>query len=210
MTLPRIWLFTMPEAARGPIPAIAEALGACPAGTAGVQLRAKTANDRQLVAWGRELREITRRAGAPLLVNRRADVAAIVEADGVHLPEMGLSATTIASSWPSFSMFGTSRHSRAGLLQARGEGLSFAFLSPVLAVPEKGEPIGIEGFEREIAGVGLPTYALGGIEPEHVGALLLAGATGVAVRRALYEAKEPGAAVRRFLDALDKSAPGGG
>lgn len=200
----------MPEAPRGPIAAIAEALAECPAGMAGVQLRAPAANDEQLVGWGRELREITRQAGAPFLVSRRPDVATIVEADGVHLPEAGLSPETIASAWPSFTILGASRHSRSGLLRARQEGASFAFLSPIFAVPGKGEPIGIDGFEQQIAGVGLPTYGLGGIEPEHVGALLRAGAAGVAVRRAIYQTERPGEVLRRFLDALDKGALGEG
>jgi thiamine-phosphate pyrophosphorylase len=206
MALPGIWLITMPEAPRGPISAIADALADCPAGVAGVQLRAPAANDRQLVAWGRELRELTRQAGAPFLVNRRPDVAAIVEADGVHLPEAGLSARTIASAWPRFTILGVSRHSRAGLLRASQEGATFAFLSPLFAVPGKGEPIGLEGFEEQIAGVGLPTYALGGIQPKHVGALLRTGAAGVAVRRAIYDAHRPAEVMRQFVDALDKSA----
>jgi thiamine-phosphate pyrophosphorylase len=206
MALPRIWLITMPEAPGGPIPAIAEALASSPAGVTGVQLRAPAANDAQLVAWGRELRELTRRTGAPFVVNRRPDVAAIVEADGVHLPEAGISARTIASHWPSFELLGASRHGRGGLLDACQQGASFAFLSPIFAVPGKGSPLGIEGFKREIAGVGLPTYALGGIQPEHVEALLRSGATGVAVRRAIYDGDQPGQVLQRFTDALDKGA----
>ncbi len=210
MALPGIWLITMPEAPRGPISAIADALAECPAGVAGVQLRAPAADDRQLVAWGHELRELTRQAGAPFLVSRRADVAAIVEADGVHLPEAGLRAQTSASAWPCFTILGASRHSRVGLFGARQEGATFAFLSPIFSVPGKGQPIGVEGFEEQIAGVGLPTYALGGIQPEHVGSLLRAGAAGVAVRRAIYDAHRPTEVLRRFVDALDKSASGEG
>lgn len=209
MQLPRIWLITMPEAAGGPVPAIAEALEGCPAGLVGVQLRAKRVGDRQLVAWGRQLRAITRLSGALLLVNGRPDVAQIVQADGVHLGEAGLPANQVRASWEGCSCIGASRHSRPGLLGALAEGADFAFLSPVFAVPEKSAPLGMAGFAEQIAGVGLPTYALGGVGSEHVADLVRAGAAGVAIRRALYEAARPRDALRRFVDELDKTAPHG-
>ncbi|MGB5285824.1 MAG: thiamine phosphate synthase, partial [Polyangiales bacterium] len=90
MRLPRIWIITDPDRPDGPVAAIRRALEGCPAGALGVQLRAKHATDRQLVQWGRELRELTRRTGSVLTVNRRLDVAQIVGADGVHLPERGI------------------------------------------------------------------------------------------------------------------------
>jgi thiamine-phosphate pyrophosphorylase len=40
--------------------------------------------------------------------------------------------------------------------------------------------LGVDGFARLVAGA-LPTWALGGVRPEHVPALLATGAAGVAV-----------------------------
>lgn len=50
---------------------------------------------------------------------------------------------------------------------------------------------------------GLPTYALGGIGPEDVKALLAGGAFGVAIRRAICATSQPHEALRRFLRELD-------
>ena len=93
--LPRIWIITDPSHPDGPVIPARRALEKSRPGLVGVQLRAKRASDRQLLQWGRELRAVTRATGSVLLVNRRADVAQIVGADGVHLPERGLRATDI-------------------------------------------------------------------------------------------------------------------
>ena len=207
--LPPIWIITNPEHPAGPVAPVVAALTDCPPGVVGVQLRAKRASDRDLVRWGRELRAVTRDHGSPLTVNRRVDVAEIVGADGVHLPERGLSPLEVRAEWPELALIGASRHDRAGLSQVAAAGASFAFLSPVFPVPGKAEPMGIEGFATTIADVGVPTYALGGIQPAHIAPLIASGAAGVAVRRAIYDAADPRAALRALLAELDKTGMNG-
>jgi thiamine-phosphate pyrophosphorylase len=97
-----------------------------------------------------------------------------------------------------------SKHDRRGLLEAQEAGATYAFLSPIFAVPEKGTPIGVEGFARAVAGLHVPVFALGGIVPATTKTLLEAGAHGVAVRRAIYDSANPGATVRDLLYELDK------
>jgi len=203
--LPRIWIITDPSHPDGPVTPVRRALEGCRPGLVGVQLRAKRASDRQLVQWGRELREVTHASGSTLVVNRRVDVAQIVGADGVHLPELGLAMAGIRQQWPEFSMIGVSRHDRAGLMTAEQERATYAFLSPVFNVPGKAQPIGIHGFRNAIADVGIPTYALGGIGENDWRALLAAGAFGVAIRRGIYAVSEPGEALQRYVRELDKS-----
>lgn len=208
--LPRIWIITDPTHPDGPVPPIARALDGCTPGAAGVQLRAKQVPDRQLVRWGRELRALTLACRSPLTVSRRPDVAQIIGADGVHLPESALGPAEIRAEWPDIGLIGASRHDRAGIERARADGATFAFLSPVFEVPGKDSPIGIEGFRAAIAGIGIPTYALGGITVSDVAPLIAAGAYGIAVRRAIYRANEPGAALdalyRELDNALDRGA----
>ncbi|MGB5366512.1 MAG: thiamine phosphate synthase [Polyangiales bacterium] len=202
--LPRIWIITDPDHPDGPVAPFRRAVEGCPPGVLGVQLRAKRASDRQIVQWGHELRAITRDTGSALTVNRRTDLAAIVDADGVHLPELGLPPTEIREHWRSLTILGVSRHDRAGLEAAARERASYAFVSPIFHVPAKAQPMGIHGFRAAIAGVEMPTYALGGVRPEDFTPLLRAGAFGVAIRRAVYAAEQPNEAVRLFLRELDK------
>jgi len=207
--LPRIWIITDPSHPDGPVPPVRRALEGCPPGLVGVQLRAKGVSDRQLVTWGRELRAVTQASGSALAVNRRVDVAQIVGADGVHLPELGLPAADISQQWPALQMVGVSRHDAAGLRAAEKDSATYAFLSPIFSVPGKAQPIGIHGFRSAIADVGIPTYALGGIGAEDWKALVAAGAFGVAIRRAIYAATQPGEVLQQFMRELDKSLANG-
>jgi thiamine-phosphate pyrophosphorylase len=207
--LPRIWIITKPDHPEGPVAPIIRALEGCPPGAVGVQLRAKQACDRSLVTWGHALRRATHRSACILTVNRRPDVAEIVGADGVHLPEAGLSVEQIRSQWPDMALIGVSRHDRSGLLRAAREHASFAFLSPVFPVPDKGEPMGLKAFAAQIADVAIPTYALGGIGAKQVAPLLDAGARGIAVQRSIYEATDPAAALQALLRELDKTSRSG-
>lgn len=208
-TLPKIWIITNPAHRDGPVAPLAKALEDCPPGIVGVQLRAPEATDRELVAWGRSLRAITRDVGATLTVNRRLDIAEIVGADGVHLPERALSPGQARAHASGLRLVGVSRHDRPGLVEAAEQGASFAFLSPVFDVPDKALPMGIGGFRGAIAGVDLPTYALGGIDATTVPALLRAGARGIAVRRAIYDAPDPKATLDALLGALDNDPANG-
>ena len=207
--LPRIWIITNPDHPEGPVVPLVRALRGCPPGAVGVQLRAKEVTDRKLVEWGHALRSTTARSGCVLTVNRRPDVAEIVGADGVHLPETGLRVPQIRSQWPRMALIGVSRHDREGLSRAVHEGATFAFLSPVFPVPGKAEPLGLGGFSAQIADVEIPTYALGGVGAEHVAPLVAAGASGIAVRRAIYDAPDPEAALQSLLSELDKTRPRG-
>ncbi|MDH3202259.1 MAG: thiamine phosphate synthase [Myxococcales bacterium] len=203
--LPRIWIITSPDHRAGPVAPLRRALDGRGSAEIGIQLRAKHAPDRKLIDWGRELRELTAPGGSPLVVNQRADVAQIIGADGVHLPETGLPIARVRQRWPRLEMIGVSRHDRPGLVAAQQAGATYAFLSPVFQVPGKNPPIGVDGFRRAIAGLQIPVFALGGIGPEDVSPLLEAGAHGVAVRRAVYHAEEPTVVIDGFLRRLDKS-----
>ncbi|MDH3652647.1 MAG: thiamine phosphate synthase [Myxococcales bacterium] len=207
--LPRIWIITDPNHPDGPVAPVRRALEGCPPAVLGVQLRAKRASDRQIVQWGHELRAITRDTGNALTVNRRTDLAEIIGADGVHVPELGLPPTEIRQHWPSVRILGVSRHDRRGLEAAERARASYAFLSPIFHVPGKTRPMGVHGFRAAIAGVEMPTYALGGVRPEDLTPLLRAGAFGVAIRRAVYASEQPNEAVRLFIRELDKHLPNG-
>ena len=80
----RVLLITDRRQARnGDLEATVEA--ALDGGIRAVQLREKDLSGRDLYRLAERMRVLTRRFGARLLVNDRADVALAVGADGVHL-----------------------------------------------------------------------------------------------------------------------------
>jgi thiazole tautomerase (transcriptional regulator TenI) len=68
--------------------------------------------------------------------------------------------------------------------------------------------MGISAFERAIGGVGIPTFALGGVQPAHVEPVIRGGAAGVALRRPAYAA-DPAASLAAYLHELDKHGSAG-
>jgi thiamine-phosphate diphosphorylase len=70
------------------------------------------------------------------------------------------------------------------------------------------EGCGVQGLERLVAGAGgRPVFAIGGITPETVPAVLEAGAYGVAVCGAVLGAADPAHAALKFHEALRRVDP---
>lgn len=196
-----LYLITDPSAG-DVIGATRAALAATPPGAVAVQARAKGGSARELAALASALAPVCRAASAPLFVNDRADVAKVAGADGVHLPEAGLSVAEARAILGADAPIGRSCHDRAGLEAAARAGASFATLAPIREVPGKGTPLGAAGLAAAVRGLELPIFALGGLAARDVPELLSAGARGVAVVRAVYGAADPAAAARELVSAL--------
>jgi len=191
------------------------ALRAVARGRVAVQLRAKgtTAHGttgahgttRELIALARALRITTRSHGALLFVNERADVARIVAADGVHLPEDSLTPSEARAVLGEDALVGVSCHDARGLTLAAEGRATFATLSPFGASPGKGAPVAHARFADLVAGASLPVLALGGVGADDVDRARGAGAHGVAVVRAIYAAADPAAAAADLIRALDSA-----
>jgi thiamine-phosphate pyrophosphorylase len=158
---------------------------------------------REILAAGRDLREITSRASALLFVNDRADIAKLIEADGVHLPERGLSPDDARILIGPDAVVGVSRHDAQGLKRANAEGATFATLSPFASNPTKGAPLGAARFSKLTGSAQIPVFALGGVDLANAKEAMARGASGIAVIRAVYASRDPAAAVAALLQALD-------
>lgn len=172
------------------------ALCAVPEGAVAVMLRDKAASPRELAAQARALLPVCRARAAPLLVNDRCDVARAVGADGAHLPERGLTVADARAALGPAALIGASRHGP----RAAEESPDYVTLGPVGAVPGKGAPLGLDGFQAAAATWDAPVFALGGVTAADVPALRARGAAGVAVIRAVYAAPDPAAAIRALLE----------
>lgn len=174
-----------------------------------VQLREKDLDGGPLFALAREAREVTRAHGARLLVNDRLDVALAAEADGVHLPADGLPPDAARTLLASTGLIGLSTHATADVAAARARGADFVVLAPVwdpASKPAYRPPLGVSALADAARAANVPLFALGGVTPERVAEAVRAGAHGVACIGAVMAAKDPAAAVERFLDALEAAA----
>jgi thiamine-phosphate pyrophosphorylase len=203
---PRLYLVTDRRATNGRplVDVVRAALSGVPAaarGAVAVQLREKDLEGRALLALARELRAVTREAGAGLWINDCVDVALAAGADGVHLPGHGLAPADVARVAPGLPV-AVSAHARGDVeAAAREPNVAFAVFGPIWDTPSKrayGPPPGLEALRDSVA-VGLPLVALGGVTSGTAAACRSAGAAGVACIRAVCEAPDPAAAVGALL-----------
>lgn len=199
---PPLLVITDRRRARGPLPEVVEALVA--AGVRWVLVREKDLPPAALAELAREILRRARPWGAWVFLSADVEVAAAVEADGVHLPQ-GCSVAEARRRLGPGRWLGVSTHNREEALRAAAEGADYITLSPIfpsISKPDYGPPLGLEALREIARTVPLPVVALGGITPANARACLEAGAAGVAVLGGLMDAPDPAAAVTAYLRAL--------
>jgi len=146
-----------------------------------VQLREKDLGGKALYDLAREVRSLTDRYDALLLVNERLDVARAVGADGVHLPERSLPPSVVKTLFPDM-LVGYSAHSLESATYAEREGADFITLGPVFKTSSHPEakPIGTLKLKEISEKVNIPIYALGGVTWDRIKLCYKNGAYGIA------------------------------
>jgi thiamine-phosphate pyrophosphorylase len=171
---------------------------------------------RDLTNLARELGGRARAHGGALIVGDRVDVAIAANADGVHLGAHSLPPTEVRALLDAIPEHPCKHISGAvhdaWEIRARTAHLDTLVLSPLAAVPGKAPALGLGGFAALVAEAPARRFiALGGIQSESDAILAArAGASGIAVRRALFEPADPVDACRMlhraFVTALDRGA----
>ncbi len=127
-----------------------------------VQLREKEASTREMIRLGQSLHELTQRAGVPLIVNDRVDVALAIDAEGVHLGVDDMPVSIARRLLGPHRLIGFSPSTIGEAHQAEREGADYLGVGDVYGTPSKpdaGPPIGIEGLSRFVQTVSIPVVA---------------------------------------------------
>ena len=155
-----------------------------------VQLREKKLPARLVFELAVDIAAITRGSATRLLINDRADIAAVAAADGVHLTSNSLAANIVRQAFPREMIIGVSTHSIDEATKAESDGADFALFGPVFDTPGKDEAKGISAMREVYDAVQpFPVIGIGGINAANLGSVLDAGASGFAAIRALNDAE---------------------
>ena len=185
-------------------PAVAEA--ALRGGVDVVQLRDKTASMTELLDAGRELRRLCTAYDALFVVNDSPELAVRVKADGVHVGHDDVSVAEARRIVGEDRLVGLSVHSAADIAVASGA--DYLGVGPIYPTPTKpGRPAVGLGLVAEAARAArVPWFAIGGVDVVNIGAVIAAGATRVAVVRAIGDAHDPQAAARVLMEELSRAS----
>jgi len=168
-----------------------------------IQLRGKGLSSRELLEQAREIRELTRKVGATFIVNDRADIALLSEADGVHLGQDDLPISEARKILGTAKLIGISTHNLGQAMKAEQEGADYIGFGPVFGTKTKSDVEEAKGLQalREVKGnVKVPVVAIGGINLESLKDVIDAGADGVAVISAVVKAKNIEEATKGFIE----------
>ena len=156
-----------------------------------VQIRVKGATTDELIELGHPFRELD----VPIVVNDNVQAAISLQLEGVHL---GQDDDGIDRALGASLTLGLSASTRREAALAEFRGATYIGAGPVWATPSKPDaaaPIGLAGLEEICQSVSVPVVAIGGVDAANAADCIRAGASGVAVIRAIDEIEALRAAV---------------
>ena len=170
-----------------------------------VQLRSKTLPDKEFLELGQAIRKIANRRKKLFIVNDRIDLALALEADGVHLGQDDLPIPVARKIiGRNKLLIGHSTHSVEQAKQAEKEGADYIGFGPIFRTPTKPtyQPIGLSDIARVKQTVKIPFVCIGGINLDNIDSVIKAGATRVAVVRAIFDQTDVAEAARRLRERI--------
>ncbi len=177
------------------------------AGVDVIQLRDKQLDDRQLLQRANVLRELTHGTPTLIIVNDRPDIARLSNADGVHVGQNELSVLDARRIVGPSPLIGVSTHSIEQARQAVMDGANYIGVGPTFPSTTKSFQsfTGVDLLRAVAKEIGLPAFAIGGIDASNVDQVLAAGVGRVAVSGAISSAVNPAAAAGELIAKLKAS-----
>ena len=172
-----------------------------------LQLRAKTLDGAGFLALARSVVDAAHEAGARVVVNDRADIARLANADGLHVGQDDLQPFDVRRVVGDEMMVGLSTHTEAQIEAALQEPITYLAIGPVFPTNTKAtgyDRVGLDAVRfaaTRAATAGVPVVAIGGITLDTAPQVIDAGAAAVAVITDLVT-MDPEARVREYLRAL--------
>lgn len=167
-----------------------------------LQLRAKDEPDSEFLRLADAIVLAAHAAAARVIVNDRADIAAMASADGVHVGQDDLPPAAVRRIVP-HALVGLSAHTAAQIEGAARQPVDYIAVGPVFGTVTKETGYAAVGLELVALAsrLGVPVVAIGGITLDRAPRVVDAGATSVAVIGDLF-AGDIEERVRRYVRIL--------
>ena len=175
-----------------------------------VQLRAPNVASRDYLGWCDRVVQDAADYDAQVIVNDRADIAAIAGAAGVHLGQFDVEPTDVRRWLSSRLLVGLSVHTPKQLEESVNAPLDYVAVGPIYDTSTK--KTGYESVGTKLVASASrmnpsrPVVGIGGINLERAMEVRRAGATSVAVISDLLEGNRPARRVSDYVKALEESS----
>ena len=136
-----------------------------------LQLREKELDEEHFLEEARELQKLCREYQVPFVINDNVDIAAAINADGVHVGQSDM---------------------EAGDVRAQERGADYLGVGAVFHTDSKADAkeISFDTLKDICKAVSIPVIAIGGITEENVRELAGSGICGIAVISAIYAQRD--------------------
>jgi len=173
-----------------------------------LQLRAKGVGREVIRKVALKIMPLCREAGVPFILNDDANLAAELDADGVHIGQDDGSFEEVRSIVGDDMIIGRSTHSLDQARAALAEGFDYIGFGPLFPTPTKqGRPgIGLQDIQQMELEVGseIPAFCIGGIKRGNLDEVLAAGAQRVVIVSDLLTADDTAAATAEVVSRLTR------
>ncbi len=181
------------------------AVAAVRGGATMVQLRNKADSLDVIKDQALDIQKALADSSVRFILNDYVDLAADIDADGVHIGQGDMLAAHARAILGHEKIIGLTAFTRAHydaldptIVDYVGTGPFYATLTK----PDKAV-LGADGFSNLISHAPVPVVGIGGITPENAGAVIAAGASGVAMMRGVTEAEDVESAVRAYVKIIE-------
>jgi len=160
-----------------------------------IQLRETSIPDKVIVEIGHKIRILCDEYGATFIVNNRADIAAIVEADGVHLGENDISVPDARTILGQHGIIGKTCHNPDEIIGAVNDGADYIILGPVGEIEQ-------DYINWALENIDIPVFVFGDITLSSMSKLASENIHKIVVKDSLMYARIPEQTAREFLKYL--------
>ncbi len=154
----------------------------------------------------REIRKMTRDAGAMFIVNDYLDIALLSEADGIHCGQTDLSVSEIRQ-LSSDLMIGISTETQDQGKKAVLDGADYIGIGPIFKTGTKkdaADPVGLNYLKYAAQNINIPFVAIGGIKAHNLEQVLMTGTSSIAIITDITEADDIKAKISSLNEIIRK------
>ena len=153
-----------------------------------LQLREKELDEEHFLEEARELQKLCRKYQVPFVINDNVDIAAAINADGVHVGQSDMEAGDVRAKLGPDKIIGVTAKTVEQAVLAQERGADYLGVGAVFHTDSKADAkeISFDTLKDICKAVSIPVIAIGGITEENVKELAGTGICGVAVISAIY------------------------